>query len=171
MEVNFDYMGLRTEPDAIGAVRRLRLVNVLREQSHPERRLRRAATARQPPPLPVDLLHHNLGGFSADVEGSGMAPTTSPSGRVLVVDDDPDIAEFLVQLLSNSGSQVTISRNGLDALDAVAIEPPDLVLLDLGLPGLNGLEVCRKLKADPITRLVPILILTGSEPGDGRVGA
>lgn len=100
-----------------------------------------------------------------------MSPIASPTGRVLVVDDDRDIADFLFQLLTGAGNQVTVARDGPGALKAVAIAPPDLVLLDIGLPGLSDLEVCRQLKADFATRLIPILILTGSDPGEGRISA
>ena len=100
-----------------------------------------------------------------------MAPLTPPRGRVLIVDDDPTIALFLTRLLEADGHQVAIVDTGPAALAEVAARPPDLVLLDLGLPGLCGLEVCRRLKADPATRLIPILVLTGADPTDTRVGA
>ena len=100
-----------------------------------------------------------------------MVPTSSPCGYVLVVDDDPTIALYLARLLANDGHQVTVTHSGDDALTRVAARPPDLVMLDLGLPGMGGLEVCRRLKANPATRLIPILVLTGEDPGQGRLGA
>jgi putative two-component system response regulator len=100
-----------------------------------------------------------------------MAPSVSPSGYVLVVDDDPEIARFIARLLSADGHQVSVAHTGTDALAKAAAHPPDLVLLDLGLPGLSGLDVCRQLKADPSTRLTPVLVLTGEDPADRRVGA
>ena len=100
-----------------------------------------------------------------------MLPSGSPTGYVLIVDDDPEIARFLARLLSADGHQVSVARNGTDALAKAAAHPPDLVLLDLGLPGVSGLDVCRRLKADPATRLTPVLVLTGEDPADRRVGA
>jgi putative two-component system response regulator len=95
----------------------------------------------------------------------------SSCGYVLVVDDDPTIALFIARLLAADGHQVSIAHSGTDALVKVAARPPDLVLLDLGLPGLSGLDVCRRLKADPVTRLIPVLVLTGEDPTDARVRA
>lgn len=100
-----------------------------------------------------------------------MAPSLLPCGYVLVVDDDPTIALFLARLLVQDGHQVTVVHTGDDALARIAARPPELVLLDLGLPGLGGLEVCRRLKANPVTRLIPVLVLTGEDPAQGRVGA
>jgi putative two-component system response regulator len=94
-----------------------------------------------------------------------------PCGRVLVVDDDPEIAQLISRLLAADGHLVTVAHTGPAALTAVAECSPDLVVLDLGLPGLCGLEVCRRLKADPATRLIPVLVLTGNGEAGGRVGA
>jgi two-component system, OmpR family, response regulator MprA len=88
-------------------------------------------------------------------------------GRVLVVEDDEEIADVLRRSLRNEGYEVRAVGDGVAALDAAAGFFPDLVVLDLGLPGMDGIEVCRRLRADGD---VPILILTArSETGD-RVG-
>jgi putative two-component system response regulator len=87
------------------------------------------------------------------------------------VDDDAAVARFLARLLTADGHRVAVAHTGPAALTEVAAHPPDLVLLDLRLPGLDGLDVCRQLKADPGTRLIPVLILTGADEADGRVGA
>jgi putative two-component system response regulator len=100
-----------------------------------------------------------------------MVPASSPCGYVLVVDDDPALASYLARLLAMDGHQVTVAHTGADALARVAVHPPDLVLLDLGLPGLGGIEVCRRLKANPTTRLIPVLVLTGEDPATARLGA
>lgn len=100
-----------------------------------------------------------------------MAPSLLSCGYVLVVDDDPTIAQFLARLLAADGHQVSVARSGPDALARVAAHRPDLVLLDLGLPGMSGLDVCRRLKGDPDTRLIPVLVLTGEDPAGHRVGA
>src|SRR5688500_5514513 len=92
--------------------------------------------------------------------GPLMVPSQSPRGYVLVVEDDRAIAKFLARLLAQDGHQVAVAHTGDEALARVAAHPPDLVLLDLGLPGMGGLEVCRRVKANPGTRLTPVLILT-----------
>jgi len=79
---------------------------------------------------------------------------------ILVVDDEDDIRELLRYNLTKEGYQVTGAASGEEALKVVMVAMPDLVLLDLMLPGLDGLEVCRSLKQDPLTRNLPIVMLT-----------
>ncbi len=79
---------------------------------------------------------------------------------VLVVEDEEDIRELVSYNLLKEGYQVAGVASGENALAAVAAKPPDLVLLDLMLPGLDGLTVCRKLKGDPQTESIPIIMLT-----------
>ncbi|HEY1356612.1 MAG TPA: response regulator transcription factor [Solirubrobacterales bacterium] len=88
-------------------------------------------------------------------------------GRVLVVEDDEDIADVLRRSLRNEGYDVRTSADGIDALDIAAGFVPDLVVLDLGLPRLDGVEVCRRLRADSD---VPILMLTARSETEDRVG-
>lgn len=85
----------------------------------------------------------------------GMAAT-----RILVVEDEPDIAEVLQFNLERAGYSVLLERRGDTALEAIRRRPPDLLVLDLMLPGLDGLEVARLLKRDPATASVPIVMLT-----------
>ena len=80
--------------------------------------------------------------------------------RVLIVEDEPDIRELLAFHLEREGYQVTRSRTGAEALRQVRARPPDLILLDLMLPELGGLDVCRRLRQDPRTASVPIVMLT-----------
>src|SRR4051794_18531872 len=87
-------------------------------------------------------------------------------GRVLVVEDDADIADVLRRSLRNEGYEVRTSADGAEALDVAAGFVPDLVVLDLGLPGLDGLEVCRRLRTDGD---VPILMLTARAETADRV--
>ena len=82
------------------------------------------------------------------------------SGRVLIVEDEPDICDLLAFHLEREGYHVTRSRTGADALRQVRARPPDLILLDLMLPELGGLDVCRRLRQDPRTASVPIVMLT-----------
>jgi len=82
------------------------------------------------------------------------------SGRVLIVEDEPDIRDLLAFHLEREGYHVTRSKTGADALRQVRARPPDLILLDLMLPELGGLDVCRRLRQDPRTASVPIVMLT-----------
>jgi phosphate regulon transcriptional regulator PhoB len=91
------------------------------------------------------------------------------SGRVLIVEDEPDISGLLAFHLEREGYQVSQSANGLDALQQVRARPPDLVLLDLMLPGLGGLEVCRRLRQDPATAALPVVMLTAKREEVDRV--
>ena len=79
---------------------------------------------------------------------------------ILVVEDEDDIRELLRYNLAKEGYQVTGSASGEEALKAVKAARPDLLVLDLMLPGMDGLEVCRSLKQDPQTRNLPIVMLT-----------
>ena len=79
---------------------------------------------------------------------------------VLVVEDEEDIRELVSYNLLKEGYQVAGVASGEEALAAVNAKPPDLVLLDLMLPGLDGLTVCRKLKANPLSEPIPIVMLT-----------
>lgn len=89
------------------------------------------------------------------------------TGRVLVVEDDAEIADVLRRSLRQEGYEVKTSADGVDALDVAAGFVPDLVVLDLGLPRLDGIEVCRRLRADGD---VPILMLTARAETEDRVG-
>lgn len=80
--------------------------------------------------------------------------------RILVVDDERDIIELIKYNLELEGFRVIPSYNGEDALRLAKREPPDLLILDLMLPGMDGLEVCRVLKNDSLTNHIPIIMLT-----------
>ena len=74
------------------------------------------------------------------------ASNPDPPGRIVVVDDDPTVADVVGRYLVRDGHHVECVRDGQEALRRVAEEPPDLVVLDLMLPGIDGLEVCRRLR-------------------------
>jgi CheY-like chemotaxis protein len=86
-----------------------------------------------------------------------------PTGgrRILVADDDQDSAESLAMLFQMMGHDVRSALNGLEALDVAANFQPDLIVLDIGMPGLDGYEVCRRLRQQPWARAVVIAALTG----------
>ena len=90
-----------------------------------------------------------------------MSPIIEHPARVLVVEDDLANRVLLTRLLERVGYHVATVGNGLAALDAVRSDDTDVVLLDIGLPGIDGLEVCRRLRADPSTATLPIILLTG----------
>jgi two-component system phosphate regulon response regulator PhoB len=85
---------------------------------------------------------------------------------ILVVEDEEDIRELVSYNLLKEGYQVAGVASGEDALTAVESKAPDLILLDIMLPGLDGLKVCRKLKQNPLFKSIPIIMLTakGEEP-------
>ncbi|MEV0661842.1 response regulator [Actinomadura luteofluorescens] len=83
--------------------------------------------------------------------------TVPHAGRVLVVDDDPTVAEVVARYLARDGHEVVCVADGRTALRRALDQPPDLVVLDLMLPGMDGLEVCRRLRE---TSTVPIVMLT-----------
>jgi phosphate regulon transcriptional regulator PhoB len=91
------------------------------------------------------------------------------SSRVLIVEDEPDIRELVVHHLKREGYQVSVAASGEEALRQVQASPPDLVLLDLMMPAMNGLEVCRRLRQDPVTASLPIVMLTAKGDEVDRV--
>ena len=80
--------------------------------------------------------------------------------RVMVIEDEADILEVIEYNLIREGFQVTTSRDGEGGLQRVRDDRPDLVLLDLMLPGLDGIEICRRLREDPVTRTIPVIMVT-----------
>ena len=98
------------------------------------------------------------------------APTvTRPetSGKVLVVDDEPAITDLLSTALRYMGYEVTTARSGMAALDSASRTPPDLIVLDVMLPDIDGFEVCRRLRSDG--DFVPVIFLTARDAEDDRV--
>lgn len=99
-----------------------------------------------------------------------MGRVTSSPVRVLVVEDEPDIADLLRLTLQREGDMVVdTARSGSVALERCAHRPPDLVLLDLHLPGIGGLEVCRRLRSAPSTATVPVIMVTARSSEADRV--
>ncbi|MFN7983196.1 MAG: response regulator [Vicinamibacterales bacterium] len=82
------------------------------------------------------------------------------SARVLLVEDNTINAEMLSRRLTKRGYAVTLAEDGLTALERAGSEKPDLILMDVSLPELDGLEATRRLKADPATAPIPVIVLT-----------
>src|SRR5688572_21918441 len=80
--------------------------------------------------------------------------------RVLIVDDDPDIQRLVSYNLTQAGFEVVTASTGRNALEAVQKQPPDLIILDLMLPDVDGMEVCRTLRQRESSRRIPIIMLT-----------
>ncbi|GIF05459.1 response regulator [Actinoplanes siamensis] len=81
--------------------------------------------------------------------------------RVLVVDDEPDLRFLHRRVLSRAGHHVTEAGDGAAALEAVRESPPDLVVTDLMMPVMDGIELIKRLRADPATAAIPILVVSG----------
>ena len=90
--------------------------------------------------------------------------------HVLVVDDTEDIRHLVVVRLKLAGFQTSEAASGADAIEQASAAPPDLILLDWVMPELDGIEVCRRLKANPATAAIPIILLTGRTlPNEERI--
>ena len=88
---------------------------------------------------------------------------------ILVVDEDPAIRDVLVQKLEALGYRTLEARNGREALDLVALEQPDLILLDVMMPVMDGFQACRLLKDNEDTRLIPVIIMTALHAVEDRI--
>jgi len=89
--------------------------------------------------------------------------------RVLVVDDDPDMAGFLAHILKDEGLRAETLSDGETALVNILASPPDLILLDVMMPGLDGFELCSTLKQDDATALIPVVLITSLDDHESRV--
>jgi twitching motility two-component system response regulator PilG len=89
-----------------------------------------------------------------------------PKKKILVVEDEESLLKLESILLTSKGYEVRGVPNGQAALDAITEEQPDLVLLDIMLPEIDGFEVCRRIKSDPATRHIPVVMLTAKKTRD-----
>jgi CheY-like chemotaxis protein len=83
--------------------------------------------------------------------------------RVLVVDDDPEARILLAKILGEEGARVELASDGNQAMLSVTQTPPDLVLLDLMMPGMSGFEIVARMRALPVTAQVPVIIVSAKE--------
>ena len=90
-----------------------------------------------------------------------MTTSTSNRGRVLIVDDDRKILDLLVDFLELEGYEVMTARDGAEAIDLALSVNPDIVVSDVVMPVIGGLELCRRLKQEPRTANVPVLLISG----------
>ena len=99
-----------------------------------------------------------------------MAGTEEP--MLLVVDDELEIAKLVARIFEKRGYRVNTAMDGAEALASVAKDRPDLLILDLNLPKIDGWEVCRRLKSDPATKAIPIIMLTAAHANvdDAQIG-
>ena len=82
--------------------------------------------------------------------------------KVLVVDDEPAILELLQYNFTKKGAQVSLARNGVEGLEKAASELPQVIVLDIMMPVMSGIEMCRALKSDPVLKNIPVLFLSAS---------
>ena len=94
---------------------------------------------------------------------------TATAFRVLVVDDDPDMAAFLAHLLTHEGMAAETVEDAEAAVARISAQAPDMILLDVMLPGVDGFTLCERLKSDPASAMIPIVLVTALEDRDSRV--
>lgn len=98
-----------------------------------------------------------------------MSGLVKALGHVLVVDDQDDNRALIVRYLSQAGYNVRQASNGEEALQSIAFAKPDVILMDVIMPGVSGFEICRRLKDDPETLDIPLVLITGLQSKDDRV--
>jgi len=82
--------------------------------------------------------------------------------RILIVDDEPDVRYMIRVILESAGHEVTEARNGAAGLTSVTSAPPDLVITDVMMPTMNGVEFIERLRSDPNSSAIPILVVSGN---------
>jgi two-component system sensor histidine kinase/response regulator len=92
-------------------------------------------------------------------------------GTILIVDDTAHVRQVLSAMLETYGYDVEVAESGVQALEVVHDVPPDLILLDIMMPGMDGYEVCERLKHDPQTRDIPVIFISALEQTDDKVKA
>lgn len=95
----------------------------------------------------------------------GLFDMFAKKKKILVVDDEKDIAESVKILLSEKGFKVVIANNGAEAVKKAKAEKPDMIVMDLMMPEMNGFDACKMLKADNETAHTPVLVLTAQQLG------
>ncbi|HEY7169894.1 MAG TPA: response regulator [Vicinamibacterales bacterium] len=80
---------------------------------------------------------------------------------VLIVEDDPETRQLYITVFEAEGFRTEAAHNGLQALDKANLAPPDLILTDIAVPGIDGIELCRRLRSNKLTEKIPLLAVTG----------
>ncbi len=111
------------------------------------------------------------GGESGPGVSERSTPTARRASRILVVDDDPDLLEVMGAMLRAEGYEVSVAGNGPEALDLLSTFRPDLVLLDVGLPGMNGYEICEAIQHTDAGDHVPVVFVTAAREEPDRARA
>jgi len=101
-----------------------------------------------------------------DPSGTGLA-----GAKILLIEDDPQAVGILEPILISKGFSVAVAYDGLEGLEKVKAVSPDIMLVDIQMPRMNGLEVCRKVKNDPLTRLIPVIMLTAMSDLENKLEA
>jgi CheY-like chemotaxis protein len=109
------------------------------------------------PPENVNLLAQSL------CERSGLM-----SKKILIADDEEDVKIVIQLILESKGYEIATAFDGLDAIDKARSEKPDLILLDIMMPIIDGFEVCRTLKADPATKHIPIVLISAAAQSESK---
>jgi two-component system alkaline phosphatase synthesis response regulator PhoP len=90
------------------------------------------------------------------------------SKKILIADDEEDVKVVVQLFLESKGYEIVTAFDGLDALDKTRQEKPDLILLDIMMPIMDGFEVCKKIKADPVTAEIPVVMLSASSHSESK---
>jgi PAS domain S-box-containing protein len=120
------------------------------------------------PPAAVAASDQRASGADSAARDADNASASAQQPRILVVDDNLDIVESLAMLLEVSGYPVQTAHDGLDAVETAERERPDIVLLDIGMPGIDGYEACRRIRQGPAGEGMRIIALTGWGQDDDR---
>ncbi len=97
--------------------------------------------------------------------------TSIPKATILIADDTPEYLLLLTQILTHFGYNVRTATDGVEALQAALNDPPDIIMLDINMPNMDGIETCQRLKSDDRTRLIPVLFLSGLKDVGDKVRA
>ena len=115
---------------------------------------------------------HIPGAFNQLIGASGLERTDAPkmtNAHILVVDDEPDISALVAYHLARESYRVRTASSGPEAIRAAEVERPDLVILDLMLPGMSGLQVLEELRKRPETQEIPVILLTARREEQDRI--
>ncbi|MBD3170450.1 MAG: response regulator [candidate division Zixibacteria bacterium] len=95
-----------------------------------------------------------------------MTDQPAVKGKVLVIDDEPEITDIIEAYMTNAGYTVMVENSSVMGIERAKTFKPDVILLDIMMPYMDGYEVCEEMRKHEITRNIPVLFLTGKDPGD-----